>query len=245
MVKLEREIVNLGRQLSEARGESLNLSSTLKLKEEDLSDISRKVDYFEKVRAVDPELLKKYSKISFLNENYVPEKLVSIDPKYLANPDKETQIHANAWFYLQQLIEAARGKGISLQIVSGYRSFGTQTSLKSNYKIIYGAGTANQFSADQGYSEHQLGTALDFTAASSTTTFTGFEKTTAFQWLISNAYKYGFVLSYPSGNAYYQFEPWHWRFVGYLLATKLHDLGLYFYDYDQRDIDAYRGSVFD
>jgi hypothetical protein len=60
-----------------------------------------------------------------------------------------------------------------------------------------------------------------------------------------NAYKYGFVLSYPKGNVYYVFEPWHWRFVGEKLAADLNKSGDYFYDWDQRKIDTYLVNVFD
>ncbi|MEK7495870.1 MAG: D-alanyl-D-alanine carboxypeptidase family protein, partial [Patescibacteria group bacterium] len=64
-------------------------------------------------------------------------------------------------------------------------------------------------------------------------------------WLTENAYKYGFILSYPKQNTYYRFEPWHWRFVGVALATKLHDGNKYFYDLSQREIDQYLVSIFD
>jgi D-alanyl-D-alanine carboxypeptidase len=87
-------------------------------------------------------------------------------------------------------------------------------NLKSQYRVTYGAGTANSFSADQGYSEHQLGTTVDFTTPKVGGTLTGFDKTDSYKWLQNNAYKYGFILSYPSSNGYYIFEPWHWRFVG-------------------------------
>ena len=50
-------------------------------------------------------------------------------------------------------------------------------------------------------------------------------------------YKYGFAISYPAGNAYYKFEPWHWRYVGVELAAKLHNEAKNFYDLDQRDIN--------
>ena len=245
LVKLQTKLTNADLNFIQAKYENLDLTDKLQSEQTRANTISEKVNYLEKLRTIDPEFLKKYSKVYFLNENYVPQRLVGIDPKYLANLDKPAQIHASVWFYLQQMIGATRSHGIPLQIVSGYRSFSTQASLKSTYKVIYGAGTANQFSADQGYSEHQLGTAIDFTTASSTVTFAGFEKTTSYQWLMDNAYKYGFVLSYPANNAYYQFEPWHWRFVGYKLALRLHDEGRYFYDLDQRQIDAYLGSIFD
>ena len=112
--------------------------------------------------------------------------------------------------------------------------------------MTYGAGTANSFSAEQGYSEHQLGTAVDFvTSENGYYLTTSFENTKTFKWLQENAYKYGFILSYPKGNTYYQYEPWHWRFVGKDLARKLHRDEKTFYSMDQRDIDRYIGKLFD
>ena len=134
---------------------------------------------------------------------------------------------------------------VSLEISSAYRSFGTQSSLKSSYLVTYGSG-ANQFSADQGYSEHQLGTAVDLTTSGLKPVLDiSFDKTPAFDWLTKYAYRYGFILSYPKNNAYYQYEPWHWRFVGVELATRLHNDGINFSDMDQREIDKYLASIFD
>ena len=99
--------------------------------------------------------------------------------------------------------------------------------------------------AGQGYSEHQLGTTLDFITPGQNGNLTGFDKTDAYLWLQNNAYKYGFILSYPKGNTYYMYEPWHWRFVGIKLATYLHDTNLNFYNMDQRDIDKYLINTFD
>jgi D-alanyl-D-alanine carboxypeptidase len=130
-------------------------------------------------------------------------------------------------------------------VVSAYRSFGEQSSLKASYKRTYGAGTANSFSADQGYSEHQLGTTIDFTTTILGANFAGFDKSDAYEWLLDNAYKYGFIISYPKTNAYYTYEPWHWRFVGVELATKLHDDNQHFYDLDQRAINGYLVNLFD
>ena len=113
--------------------------------------------------------------------------------------------------------------------------------------MTYGTG-ANAFSADQGYSEHQLGTAVDLTTQKDGNRFSdasgGFDSTDGYTWMTQNAYKYGFVLSYPKGNSYYIYEPWHWRFVGVALATRLHNEGKNFYDLDQREIDGYLGLMF-
>lgn len=212
--------------------------------EEEIEDITKTVDTLEKLSKTDKELLQKYSKVYFLNEHYEPSRLRDVPEKYLYDKNKPEQILRDVYPYLKDLLEEALDDGVTIRVASGYRSFEEQTSLKTNYKVVYGAGTANQFSADQGYSEHQLGTTVDFTPANGPA-FVNFESTPEYAWLLEHAYKFGFVLSYPKGNAYYQFEPWHWRFVGEDLARDLHKDGKYFYDMDQRDIDKYLISIFD
>lgn len=209
-----------------------------------ISEIQGTVGILDKLSRTDPELLNKYSKVYFLNENYTPETLVKISPGYTYNPESDYFFYSKIWPFLQGLMQAANSENIDIKIVSAFRSFGTQSGLKSSYRIIYGSG-ANQFSADQGYSEHQLGTTIDFTTSKVGTNYSGFEETAAYEWLLNNAYKYGFVLSYPENNEYYQFEPWHWRFVGKSLALRLYDEGKNFYDLNQRDIDQYLVSFFD
>jgi D-alanyl-D-alanine carboxypeptidase len=208
-----------------------------------LNSLSSEVNTIVKLRNLDPELLKKYSKVYFLNENYVPKTLLQIDPQYVTN-SKEQYIHGNVLPFLYALLEEAKKNNIDLKIKWGFRSFLDQYNIKTSDVMTYGTG-ANKFVADQGYSEHQLGTTVDFV----TTEFNGnaslFHKSKAYQWLLNNAYKYGFILSYPENNKYYIFEPWHWRFVGIKLATRLHDENKHFYDLDQRDIDQYLIYIFD
>src|SRR5262249_29677908 len=158
-------------------------------------------------------LLQKYSKVYFLNEHYVPDSLTQIDQSYVYSDSKTQQIHTKVWPHLKTMMDAAKSAGVELYVASAYRSFSEQSSLKSQYTVTYGAG-ANKFSADQGYSEHQLGTAIDFLTTGQGGQLDGFDKTNAYTWLKNNAYQYGFELSYPQGNSYYVFEPWHWRFVG-------------------------------
>ena len=197
-----------------------------------------------KLAQTDKELLQKYSKVYFLNEHYLPDELATITPEYLFDENRSQYIHQKVWPYLEELLRVAEGRGNPLQIISAYRSFGDQQTLKGNYSVVYCTG-ANRFSADQGYSEHQLGTTVDFTTPDLGADFTSFEETDGYRWLLNNAYKYGFVLSYPEGNGYYQFEPWHWRFVGKSLAKRLHEDGVNFYDLNQASIDAYLISIFD
>jgi len=249
--EFENKVKQLEADLSRAQNENTNLTNSLvaeqaknNLFEEQIGTIQGAVGILEKLNKTDKELLQKYSKVYFLNENYVPSNLAEINSEYLYNKEQPLQIHANVQPYLYNLLENASSSSVSIEIISAYRSFSDQSSLKLSYKMIYGSG-ANKFSADQGYSEHQLGTAVDFTTPDTGASFLKFETTTAYKWLTENAYKYGFILSYPKQNTYYRFEPWHWRFIGVSLATKLHDSNKYFYDLDQREIDSYLISIFD
>ncbi len=212
------------------------------LKNKTLED---KLDSLDKITRSDPQLLKKYSKIYFLNENYTPRETHVILSDYTLNKKNEYRLHVDVIYFLLNMIDAARRDGLNPVVMSAYRSFETQASLKSHKKIVYGAGTANRFVAEQGYSEHQLGTTVDLTTPSIGAASISFERTKEYEWLQNNAHKYGFILSYPKGNAYYAYEPWHWRFVGVALATQLYNDKIYFYNLDQRSIDGYLINIFD
>lgn len=210
----------------------------------EVDSLSSTLGIYTKIINTDKELLEKYSRVYFLNENYTPKYLTTIPAVYTYEPEKENAVSTEVWPFLQKLLDDAKSADIDLKILSAHRSFGTQAKIKSTYTITYGSGS-NRFSADQGYSEHQLGTTVDFTTTKLGLYNTRLEKEPAYAWLTENAYKYGFILSYPKGNTYYIFEPWHWRFVGKSLALRLHNENKNFYDMDQRDINEYLLSIFD
>ncbi|MGB3922108.1 MAG: M15 family metallopeptidase [Minisyncoccia bacterium] len=211
-----------------------------------IEGLSSTVGVLDKLAKTDKELLQKYSKVYFLNEHYVPDALTEIDDNLSFNQSGgNLLIHDKVAPFLKELILEALEDGVNLLVVSAFRSFDTQASLKAEYRVTYGEGTANQFSADQGYSEHQLGTSIDFTTKELGASFTKFGSSEALKWLEDNAHKYGFILSYPANNGYYRYEPWHWRFVGVDLATRLREEGKYFYDWDQREINKFLVKIFD
>lgn len=212
--------------------------------ESQITKISSTVGTLDKLAKTDKELLAKYSKVYFLSENYIPASLSLVPAGFEYPVGKKLEVHTQVLPHLESLVLAAKRDGVDIRATSGYRSFGSQGALKSNYSVLYGRG-ANAFSADQGYSEHQLGTTLDFTTEGTKGALVGFESTPAYTWLTKNAYRYGFVLSYPKGNAYYQHEPWHWRYVGRSLSTRLYKDEDYFYELEQREIDTYLVSLFD
>ncbi len=210
-----------------------------------VGSITGTITDLQKLSRIDPELLTKYSKVFFLSDTYAPARLVDIPPAYAYRETRSLQIIPEVLPYLQRMLDQAKTDGVELYVDSAYRSFASQKSLKGQYTVTYGAGTANQFSAEQGYSEHQLGTTVDLITTGTEGELAGFDTKPAYAWVTANAHRYGFVLSYPKNNGYYMFEPWHWRFVGVKLATDLHVSNAYFYTFDQRIIDTYLISLFD
>ena len=248
---LEEKIAALASTTSDLAKDRSNLQDSLQQSEDKVTTIEKQVGSaiktvttLDKLSKIDTELLQKYSKVSFLNEHYIPSKLASVKNEYVYNENQKHQLHAQVMPFFEKMEEAALKDGVKLYVSSSYRSFGEQGALKSAYSVTYGSG-ANSFSADQGYSEHQLGTTIDFTTTGINGGLGGFDTTPAYTWMTQNAYKYGFTLSYPKGNKYYVFEPWHWRFVGTKLAKTLHSEKQYFYDMDQREISKYLISIFD
>lgn len=248
---LEKKIEELSTTISDLTDARDGLAVSLGEEKDKVGAIQKQVSgaiqtvgVLDKLSKTDTELLQKYSKVSFLNEHYIPTKLAPIKKEYVYDESHAHELHAQAMPFFEGMVQAALEDNVKLFVSSSYRSFGEQGALKSAYSVSYGSG-ANRFSADQGYSEHQLGTAIDFTTTGIGGGIDGFASTPAYTWMTENAYKYGFILSYPKGNTYYIFEPWHWRFVGVKLARKLHSGGKHFYDMDQREINNYLISIFD
>ncbi len=110
----------------------------------------------------------------------------------------------------QRMAADASKDGITIFIISGYRTFETQAELYRSEVAQFGPN--QNTSAKPGHSEHQLGTTVDLNELSG-----GFGSSPAGRWLAQNSTKYGFVLSYPAGREAqtgYAYEPWHFRYVG-------------------------------
>ena len=212
--------------------------------QEDYGEMIETIRDLDKLAKIDEEILQKYSKIYFLNENYVPRGLKDINPDLMYEKEDLQYFHGKALPFLEEMLAEAKESGQDIKILSAYRSFGEQAHIKSSYVSTYGEG-ANAFSADQGYSEHQLGTAVDLTNQEVGGAELTFKDSKEYEWLIDNAHKYGFILSYPEDNVHYIFEPWHWRFVGVKLAKYLNRRDISFYDLDQNKINSYLLTIFD
>lgn len=119
---------------------------------------------------------------------------------------------------LRAMVSAARRAGVSLRVTSAYRSYAAQKALYRYYVNLLGPEAGALRAARPGHSEHQLGTALDLA-----------DRPGAYAWIARNAWRYGFVVSYPPGQravSCYRSEPWHVRYLGRTRAAAIHASGL-------------------
>jgi D-alanyl-D-alanine carboxypeptidase len=126
----------------------------------------------------------------------------------------------------------AHAAGSAFAVYSSYRSYQTQVEVYARKVEQYGEAEARRRSARPGHSEHQLGTAIDFRSAYSMLppmSYDDYGQTKSGRFLGANAWKYGFVMSYPKSRrsvTCYIYEPWHFRYFGRERAAAIHDSGL-------------------
>ena len=176
-------------------------------------------------------LLNKYNLVS---KSYKPKNLVQVSTEYAKENILLTE-EANNQFIL--MAEAAKKENLTLYAISGYRDYTYQENLYNNYYSIDG-NKANEYSSKPGHSEHHTGLAIDI--SNKTTSYEEFDKTEEFKWMQENAHKYGFILRYPedkTNETLYQYEPWHYRYVGIKISTYIKKHNISFEEYYVKHIE--------
>lgn len=159
---------------------------------------------------------------------YTPANLVRPDVQLVPddNPE-EQQLRSEAATSAEEMFNSAKQAGVDLVMASGYRSASLQRTIYDSYVARDGQEAASKYSARPGTSEHQTGLALDITTKNRECYLDiCFANTSEGKWLEQNAHKYGFILRYKKDKediTGYQFEPWHFRYVGDDLAERLFD----------------------
>ncbi|MCL2057073.1 MAG: M15 family metallopeptidase [Oscillospiraceae bacterium] len=145
----------------------------------------------------------------------------------LENITGDIMVDARIFDPLLRMVNAAKADGITLTIISGFRTYEQQVGIFERRKqflieteglteALAEASTA-LYIAFPGESEHHTGLAVDITTPVYTELDEGFEDTHAFAWLSVNAKDYGFVIRYPKDKTAItgiEYEPWHYRYVG-------------------------------
>ena len=158
--------------------------------------------------------------------DYVAPDLVDVPVSYVYAPKLRADASAAV---VQMFADYTAATGLQMQAQSAYRSYSAQVSTYNNWVSQLGQEGADLTSARPGHSEHQTGLAIDISALPAKCSLDQcFADTPQGQWLAANAWSYGFILRYPNGYTAitgYEFEPWHYRYVGLELATEYHDTG--------------------
>jgi len=168
-------------------------------------------------RKGDPMLLYKVDKAEALPEGYVPPDLVGLDGTGLSVSRTGHRLRAAAFKALKSMSAAAASEGVTLMVSSSYRSYEYQVEVFARNVKEMGRAKAQMVSALPGHSQHQLGEAIDFGSITD-----AFAATKASRWLLANARRYGFSLSFPKGMTDitgYQWESWHYRYIGKAAAA--------------------------
>ncbi len=219
--------------------EDLESASEQDQGEPESADLPEPVDAELRVIADGNYLLALITKETTLKSSYAPTNLVRI-PEYMY-PARELWLREEAFRQLEQLWQAAAADGVTLTIISAYRSYNYQQTLFQNYADSYGEEAANRFSARPGQSEHQLGTTVDF-GGTAVDLKAAYADTAQGRWLAEKAYKFGFAMSYPEGKEEitgYIFEPWHYRYIGPEAAAEWFVSGLSLKEFLQQKPQAF------
>ena len=152
-----------------------------------------------------------------LPDGYEPDDLIPLAAGSYRLSRDGLQLREIAAAALQEMALAAAADGITLSVGSTYRSAEYQAQVYDREVRTYGKEAADRESAQPGKSQHQLGLTVDFTPIDD-----AFAETPASRWLLLNAGRFGWSLSFPDGYEEitgYRWESWHYRFVGRDLAA--------------------------
>ncbi len=186
-----------------------------------------------------------------LDRYYIPPNLIVTDENEnnfhnFIDPKLKPAICKDIYPYFLKMQEDMRKMGLNIIIDSGYRSYDYQQIIWDRRVATEGLEETQKYVAPPGGSEHQTGLAFDIAVIRNNQFIDGItEDFEEFKWLNENAYQYGFILRYPKGKENitgYNFEPWHYRFVGLRLAYIIHNYDITLEEYYQKK-DYYDDNI--
>lgn len=144
---------------------------------------------------------------------------------------------------LQQMMDACRAEGLYPVVCSAYRTQAMQQTLfdqmkqsllDQGYSDADAETEAGRQVAVPGTSEHQLGLAVDIVDLDHQLLDESQEQTAVQKWLMTNSWRYGFILRYPTAKTETTgiiYEPWHYRYVGQEAAAEIYQQGVCLEEY--------------
>lgn len=182
-------------------------------------------------RSVRAEIVEDPSDIAVLVNKYYASPSWYVPELVYAKYSDSQQLRPEAAEAWEKMHDACMADiGGDLYLISGYRSWETQTYSFNNAITRRGLDKACCKNAYPGRSEHPLGLGLDINVRSDPEIRDNFVYTNVGQWVLEHGYEYGFIWRYPADYGYitgYGVEGWHFRFVGVEVATEMHEKGIH------------------
>jgi len=172
-----------------------------------------------------------------VGKDYVPPDLVPTSDAGITGGGLIRQVTIDD---LRAMAKAAAEAGTPIAVNSPYRSYAAQVASFNGWVKVDSYDHAITYSQRPGHSEHQLGLTIDFMTKGGGSALQGDWATTpAGGWMAANAWRYGWVMSYPKGKGgalfstvtCFHYEPWHYRYLGREIAAQVHESGLSIREY--------------
>ncbi|AJH78532.1 D-alanyl-D-alanine carboxypeptidase family protein [Heyndrickxia coagulans] len=194
--------------------------------------------YFNKIKTVNgkkviqnPDNILALVNKTYILGDYKPKDLVRPNVRFSFGDERieKSYMRKEAAAALEKMFAAAEKDGIELYAASAYRSYNRQKAVYAAEVKSSGEEHAEQAVAIPGSSEHQTGLAVDITSQTAHFLLTqqmGEQKEGI--WLAKHAHEYGFILRYPKNKeniTKYEYEPWHFRYVGKKAAAVIYKHG--------------------
>jgi D-alanyl-D-alanine carboxypeptidase len=164
----------------------------------------------------DPSLRFLVDKKHPLPDNYEPPDLLELKNGAYRVGKSGMLLRRVAAESLENMAKSAQAEGVTVLVSSTYRSYQYQVTVYNRNVREMGQEAADRESARPGNSQHQTGLVVDFGSIDDS-----FAQTKAGKWMLANAGKFGWSLSFPDGYENitgYRWESWHYRYVGVALA---------------------------
>ena len=176
------------------------------------------------------------NKYNSLTKEFVPKDIVSL------TNFAHVKMRKDAANKFEEMVNAAKDDGFIFEPTTAYRNANFQNILYTNYVKKDGKDAADTYSARPGNSEHQTGLVVDIKNPEyySKTNIRLNEED--YKWILDNAHKFGYIVRYPKDKTYitgYIEEPWHLRYLGVDLATKVIESNLTFDEYYDKYLVEY------
>lgn len=187
-------------------------------------------DYYDSVEEKDPDSYTALvNKHRYVSDNYEPSDLVEMEDDYSNNYYGPNKLRKEAYEHFKDLVDAAKKDGLTIFADTTYRSYDRQEQVYINYAYEHTEEEVEKYAAKAGFSEHELGTAIDVSNG-----WLIEEGDKEYKWLELNAYKYGYIIRYKSKFepiTKYATEGWHIRYVGKEAAEAIYKKNITFDEY--------------